>query len=377
MNDINVIYFKNINKIGGVEEFEFQLITNYNKPFTIYYQTGDDLQIQKLRKHCDVKWWDGKETIKCDVCLLNYDSEGFIEHTIANYYYQVIHADYSALNIDFKLNNKITKYIAVSNAAKEGFIKKTGIKPEKVDVCYNPLKLNNYEKKPALVLGSFTRLTFEKGSKRMETLINKLDELCEKDKNFSYIYYIYTDSPQRIHSENVVYCPTRINNITNIMATMDYVIQLSDSESWCYTVDKSRVLGVPVVVTPCKAYEELGLSSQDIILNFSMDNIDEVVNKLRAKQLKKRIHKSDYIRKESNWDKYLSDGGNLPECSNNAPKIKYYVVEALDAYQRLNYMDAQLGRVPMTGEQWVVDSDRLDKLISPRGIFVKVISRVD
>lgn len=56
-----------------------------------------------------------------------------------------------------------------------------------------------------------------------------------------------------------------------------------------------------------------------------------------------------------------------------------YLVEALDTYRLKNLYDANLGRVPKEGEQFIVDKARLDILLGENKYnipFVKVIEEI-
>ena len=157
----NMFYFHNINSIGGVESFLYYLSRKYcNKDICVYYQTGDEAQIDRLRNFVRVEKWNGK-IIECEKAFFNYNPD-IIDYVKAKEYIGVIHADFIALNQKPYLNHKITRYIGVSKQACDTFTKLTGLKCE---LSYNPIVLD--EPRRVLNLISATRLTYEKGKSRI------------------------------------------------------------------------------------------------------------------------------------------------------------------------------------------------------------------
>ena len=66
----NVLYFDNINSIGGVEQYFYYLAKKYNKyDITIFYSTGDEKQIKRLRELVRVVQFRGQR-IKCTLWVL-------------------------------------------------------------------------------------------------------------------------------------------------------------------------------------------------------------------------------------------------------------------------------------------------------------------
>ena len=71
------------------------------------------------------------------------------------------------------------------------------------------------------------------------------------------------------------------------MAAADYLVQLSDCESYCYSVVEALSYGVPVITTPLPVLKELGVNeTNSITLAFDLSNMDEVVRKMRLRKAK-------------------------------------------------------------------------------------------
>ena len=338
----NVITINHINIIGGVEEFIYQLAKNYERDFTVYYRTADPDQLRRLRKQCKVVQFTGKEKIVCDRAFYDYGVNTFIENIEAKEHIEVIHADYKVLKIPPHLHKKITKYICVSNLIKEHFLAVAPeVDPDMVEVVYNPLELSDEERRPALLIGSFTRLTGEKGGNRIKELADRLNKA-----GINYLWFVFFDYSDFIKNKNVIFCQQRLEGITNIMASLDFVAQVSDSEGWSYTEQQAKMLGIPMIHTPYPAFFEMGTRDEDICLEFDLSNIDEVVEKL--KNVKKKFRKSEWKQPANKWNQLLLKGGDIKE------KGKEYIMKIralMDYYDTYEGKDVKRGDVYETTEE--------------------------
>lgn len=174
MEFTNIYYFYYINAIGGTETFLYQLAKKYcNYDLTIVYIYADEKQLERLRKYVRCVQFVGQE-IYCKKAFFNYGTD-IINHVHADDYYLVIHADYAAIakrNAGFRAEfpSQINHFIGVSQLACDSFTKITG-KP--CELSYNPIEITQPRK--VLNLISATRLSKEKGKKRMEQLAAALD----------------------------------------------------------------------------------------------------------------------------------------------------------------------------------------------------------
>lgn len=335
----NVITINHINCIGGVEEFIYQLAKNYERDFTVYYRTGDPDQINRLMNYCNVIQFTGNEQIVCERAFYDYGINYFIDHIEAKEHYEVLHADYKVLRIQPHTHPKVTKYIAVSETIKKHFLDVAAdIDPGMVEVVYNPLELSEEEKTPALLIGSFTRLTGEKGGNRIKLLAEKMNEA-----GINYLWFVFSNYTDFMNNRNVIFLPNRLDGINSIMACLDYVCQVSDSEGCSYTEQQAKMMGIPMIHTPYPAYYELGETEGDITLEFDCSNVDEVVEKL--KNVKKKIRKSSFVQPKNRWDELLLKGGNTKR-RNQIVKIKA-LREYYDTFEK---KDVKIGDVYETTE---------------------------
>lgn len=353
----NVFYFDRINKIGGVETFFFEIAKKYcDRDITIFYSYGDLDQIYRLKKYVRVKRYRG-EKIKCKKVFFNY-SLAPINNIQAEQYYEIIHADYKDLNIMPNVHPKINTYLGVSQTVCDSFTELTGLP---CTLCYNPILIE--KPKRVLNLISATRLTKEKGKNRIIKLAKALEEA-----KIPFIWTIFTNDTDAIDHPNVIFMKPQLN-IRDYIAKADYTVQLSDTESYCYTMIESLLLGTPVIVTPWKCLKELGIDERyGFILPFDMSNIpvEEIYNKK---------FNFSYILKKDNWNNILTNSKSTYKDELNSE----YLVEALPLYQEKHCKDKELDLIPSPGSRWTVSKERLDILLGENEtfeVYVKLIKQI-
>lgn len=153
------------------------------------------------------------------------------------------------------------------------------------------------------------------------------------------------------------------------MNDADFLVQLSSSEAYCYSVVESLLLGKPVIVTDLPIYNELGLDDTNSIkLPLDFDSFD--INKLY------QDYNFTYKPPEDKWYKFLNKGSKKTKEVNKM-NVK---VEALDTYKRLNLLDNELKCIPEEGTRFEVSKDRLNTLMGNNQYnqpFVKIIEPVE
>lgn len=282
----NVFYFKNINSIGGCESFFYYLAKKYD--FTLYYREGNPEQIKRLAQLVEVKKYT--KPIKCDKFFCNYGYDIEVE---ANEYYHIVHCDYK--NVWFApMQYNGFKYIGVSQLACDSFKELTG---KDIELSYNPISLETEckqkKREGKLRLISATRLTREKGLKRMQRLALMLDK-----SGIDYEWTIFTNKKKIGFGQNVIYKEPKLEIIDEIKKA-DYLVQLSDCEAYCYAVVEALTCGTPVIVTDLPVFKELGINdSNAIICDMEMRNI--TIDKI------KKEFNFKYEAPKDNWSKWLS-----------------------------------------------------------------------
>lgn len=356
----NMFYFYNINSIGGVEQFFYEIAKKYyNYDIVVYYTTGDKKQIERLKKYIDVRQHDGTEHIKCHKAFFNYNAN-ILDCVEADEYYMIIHADYKTMNIAPPQLNKPFKFIGVSQLACEAFEEISGCPCQ---LSYNPITLD--KPKRILKLISATRLTKEKGLERMKALIKILDE-----NNIPFIWDIYTNKSDAINHPNVHYHQPTLD-VNDYIADADYVVQLSDCEGWCYTMIQSLMIGIPIIVCDWPVLKELKIDNRyGFILPFDMNDIP-------VQEIYRKRFNFTYTPPGDNWMNILEPGPSAYQKAKNL----LYKVKATRAYKDLDLIDMQLGYIPKRGEEFTISYERYTLLNNPKNNkynkqFVELIKEI-
>ena len=333
----NVFYFTSINSIGGVESFYWYLAQKYkDRDIVIIYKQGDDQQIQRLRKFVRVIKFNNQR-IKCEKAFFNYTID-IIDYIEADEYIQLVHGDYTKFKITPYIHPKINKFLGVSQLVCDKWEEVTR---QKAEVAYNPIVIRKPEK--VLHLISATRLTREKGANRILQLANALDE-----SGVRYDWTIYTDSMTPLPNPNIYYRTPRLD-IIDYIADADYLVQLSDTEGYCFSVVEALCVGTPVIVTNCPVFKEIGVidGKNAFILDFEMSNIP-------VQKIIKGLPKFKYEPIEDNWDKILAQGESTYQ-NDLKKQVQIKVTK--------QYYDLQLDKLLNVGDVVTVNKVRADYII--------------
>lgn len=333
----NIFYFYSLNDIGGCETFFYYMAKKYGKyDITIYYSdpNSSKSQIKRLRKLVRVKQYNG-ETIECDKAFWNY-KPAIIDKVKANEHIGVIHANYmkqpELWNKEYA--KKINRWVAVSKDAAEAFTERTGIDCE---YAYIPI-LPDFNRK-MLIITAAQRMDIMKGANRIIELEKELNR-----QKVPHLIMIFTNKFDRYLGENVIFLQSRLNILDYIKGS-DFFFCGSDYESYGIAKTEALSVGVPLIRTPLKVDEELGIDdSNSITLNFGCDNIEDVVHQMLTKKFDFK-----YKPVEDKWDKYL-----------NKDKSTYDPDKIL-VRSKVSYTDNREGH-KNPGDIFYVDEERLEYL---------------
>lgn len=283
------VYVSHLNKIGGVETSAINLCN----------RTGWDLIFNSAELNSLAK------------LKFNFYNQIFVKHTYdviilqtcwgakcilnAKKYIQVIHADYEAyiegwdFIYDHKKDPRTNYHIAVSQLVAEKFEKVTKYKIDKV--IYNLLDGEKeypkkaIPKKDTLRLVTVSRISKEKGFERML----KMAELLDGEKYTWEVYGCLTTN--KCYSDSIIKKFKEHKNIMfkdftdkplEKMAEADYLVQLSDTEGFSYSLQESLKVKTPVITTNYPAsYELIKDGENGYILdmdlsNFSLEKIKKI-----------------------------------------------------------------------------------------------------
>ena len=265
----NVLFCPRLSPIGGVETFAYELCLKYGKEYdiTVMYQVGDPEMIKHISEVARVLHYRIGDKIECDVFLFGHLIENSILDCVkADKYIQTLHADYIDQNLVPCLDPRVTCLYGVSENTTRGIKKRYG-EDVKVKTVYNP-----YTVKPArrvLKLISATRFKSEEQYDRMNKLAKALDE-----SGYPYRWDVYTDKPKTFNSVNVIVHEARLD-ILDFIADADYLVQLSDTEGYSYSILEALSVGTAVITTPMPTTEEQGVidGKTGFVLPFDMSRI--------------------------------------------------------------------------------------------------------
>ncbi len=287
------------NDIGGVETF----LLNFCKRFGDEYDMTlvcRDISLENaimLSKYVNVII-ELTSPIECDICIITsvlVDDEYFQQIRYKEIY-QMIHSDWTAMkkfwDWQFREHDPNTKYIAVSEIARESFIREYN---RDSVVIPNILDTEKYDIK----LVSFTRLTEEKGYERMK-------KLCDYFKKYKikYIWDVFGTNPLGYVSYGNMVLHSPIREGQRVMGGYDYVVQLSDTESFCLSMYEALQNHVPVLVTPFpNATIDIKDGKNGYILPFDMKLTEKDIKKI-VNNIPKNV---DYEQKgvDELWKKIL------------------------------------------------------------------------
>lgn len=291
------------NKIGGIETFIINFCKTFYKEYdiTLLCRNIDIDNALKLSQYADIVC--EPTDIECDTLIITsvLTDDEMIKKVKYKKIYQMVHSDWSQMkrfwDWEIKKYSPDTQFIAVSETARDSLKKEYG---------YDSIIIPNILIKPyvnsqkTLKLLSLCRLTEEKGFERMKILCDLLEEL-----HIPYIWNVYGTNVYNEQSyKNMIIQKSITKNIGEVIKNHDYVVQLSDTESFCYTMYESLLLGVPVLVTPFpNAKQEIKDGENGYILPFDMN-----ISKDKIKQIYKNIPQNVKYKQEGvkeQWQELL------------------------------------------------------------------------
>lgn len=322
-----VIYCGSMQKIGGIETWLYYWCENMYQFYDIMVVFSDQMdgrQIARLSKIVQVMKLNNR-FIECDTLINTRITDKIPEEIKAKKIVQMVHGCYSAL-FCCDIQPERDKVVFVSQAAADTY---TNVKD--YEVIHNftyPTETNK-----CLFLITASRFTHEKGGERMIKLAEAL-----RNAGIEFIWFVFSHQNTKL-VDGMVKLPETLN-IKDYIAKCDYLVQLSDSEGFGYSIVEALELGVPVITTPITVLEELGFQDgiDGYIVPFDMQDIK--VERLLDIPETKWAWDNDKIRKQ--WVKLLGKSKPTGEYLKQGNNVKLEIIE--------NYNDLELGRELKAGE---------------------------
>ena len=234
------------------------------------------------------KLTDGMK-IKCDKCVWCY-----LYFDYYKYKNMIEASEYIAWAVKSGLNIK-KEGMVIHNFLNDNLIELSKEDNPLVDIPSNTLKL-------CVV----SRISSGKGFERLLLLVKELEK-----ESIPYIVNIVGKGRKREIEyrklfedyKKVIFVGYR-DNPYNYVKNSDYLVQLSDDESWCNSITEAKVLDVPVLVTNFKSsYEQIKDGYNGIMVDLAEKDYSKVVKRLLEEKdtLKENLRSYKYRPEIEEW----------------------------------------------------------------------------
>ena len=272
-----------LNNIGGIETALETLVRTFkDEDITVLVNAradGAQEQIKRLERYCKVIFDNEYQTVyEADVALLFTPIMQSVplDNIKARKIYQFVHSDIKGLmrhpqwqSFAWKPDARISKVIAVSETAKKGLKEALGVDSVVVPNIFEPRKL------PTTFL-FISRATMEKGLDKALELANRFDAA---GKDYVLLIASLVDPygsywPPINNNPRIIYLGASIHNPV-FYRCADYVIQMSTSESYCYTIREAMAQGCAVIGSKIPEIEKVVKDGVNgYLLNDDLSNLD-------------------------------------------------------------------------------------------------------
>lgn len=325
-----VLYINNTNVVGGIETFVYSFAKIMGEYYDITYVVNNAPRehIEHMQKVVKVII-GSKQKIICDNLIMLRILDSIPMNIEYKKSIQMCHA--CKTNKNWNIPQNCDYIVNVSQVSKDSFQEDKGI------VIHN---LIDKEVHKPLVLMSATRIpAADKGNneKRMMKLASMLN-----DAGIEFMWLNFSDGelknpPKGFHNMGLNM------NASDYFGMATYIVQLSDSEAWSYTVLEALTQNIPVLVCPFPSAFEMGVEDGEngYILPYDMDfDIHKILN---VPEFKYSYSNKSIVTK---WKKIL----------NAKPKPKPKQVKVRSIFYK--YFDKELKRDVFRHEEWLTSRER-------------------
>lgn len=307
-----IIYISNWNLIGGVEVFTKNFCKRMSKHHEItllYHNCSSEEQVKEMQQYCEVIKLDKKQRYSCGIFISSsaWGQEGF-SFVDAKINIQMVHADYRHViqgwAFNYKKHPNTTHHVCVGELVKESFEIATTYKSDAVihNLLDNNFKLNKKPKNKKLTLITCSRISGEKGFGRMLKMAQQLDNL-----GIDYVWNIYGDDSSAYAKQTLktfsqcknVFFKGITTEAFKEINKADYLVQLSDTEGFAYSVYEAMQVKTPCIITPfASGNEQIKDGVNGFIVPFEMEDIN--YEKILKRNLK--VPEFEELGKEEHWN---------------------------------------------------------------------------
>lgn len=297
-----MLYINHLSIIGGIETFIYHFVRLMkDHEITLVVGNCPENQLRRYEEYINVIDYSSRDRYVCGTLIVLR----ILDRIPNNFEYkqsiQMVHACRTNPQWHIKQN---TEYIVnVSQTGKESF----GEESTDGIVIHNPIYTREER---ALILVSATRIPApDKGDneKRMRRLAEMLNEA-----KIPFVWFNFSEGQIPNPPKGMVNMGLEMD-IQPYIRSADYLVQLSDSECWSYSILEALTQGTAVIVTPFPSGEEMGIKDGEngyIVpydMNFDVSkllNVPQFTYEYDNKQIKRQWEKifKQKQKKRSKWE---------------------------------------------------------------------------
>lgn len=331
----NVMFINYLHIIGGIETFVYNMAQIMD--FTLIVGSIHIEQRNKLSTVCQVVDYDPRKSYYCENLILLRILDQRPANIFCKRSMRTVHG--CRTNPRWHVPQDVDYIICVSDICKESFDKET----EEAMVIHNPIIKTD---KRALILVSATRIPApDKGDNehRMRILAERLNKA-----DIPFVWFNFSDGKLNDAPRGFVNMPREMD-IQPYIARADYLVQLSNSEAWSYSILEALVNGTAVLVTPFPSAFEMGIEDgkNGYIIPFDMG-----FDVQRLCDVPTFDYKYDNKVIKKKWDKIMT--GEVKVKKKNTVNVRITTT----------YNDTELKRQVSAGEIITVSKERADKIVN-------------
>ena len=337
-----VIYQGRIHEIGGVETWIYNFCKMFRDSYdimVIYCQDSSEKMIQRLSELVPVISIPSAPVV-CNVLLNMRITDGIPSIFRAKKVVQVCHL--CQMKEGYHIQPKHDLVVFPSEAARKSFA-------DQVEGQVIQNMTATQKKGKTLILVTASRFTYEKGEKRMRELAAKLTE-----RGIPFVWWLFSDKTIKPFP-GLVQMGSRYD-VSSYVEAADYLVQLSDRESFCYSIVEALELGTAVLTTDIEVLDEIGFEDGKHGYKIPWDG--KISDEL-TERIWKKIPGFKYSRREDNkrireqWKEILGD-----TTKEWKPVKKGTAIEIIR-----EYFDVELNRKVEPGEILKPSPERAEKII--------------
>ena len=333
-----VLYIKYLHIIGGIESFVYNFVKTFSKTYDIalVVETIADKQFERISNYIRIIK-KPTQSIICDTLILLRILDEKPKRIEAKKTVRMVHA--CRTNPMWCIPDDSDVVIHCSEVSRESFNAPGNL------VIHNPF---HTDKKKALFLISATRIPAPDKGKNEWRMMKLAEMLNKADIPFIWLNFSegkLDDAPKGFYNMGIEM------DIQPYIAKADYLVQLSDSEGYSYSVLEALTNDTPVICTPFKSVGESGVvdGKNGYIVPFDM-NFD-VKRLLDIPKFKDRHSNSEIIEQ---WRQILGE-----------PKpVTYNPRQTVHIRALREYTDTQLHTFITPGTIYEVSLLRANKIIN-------------